>query len=212
MPRIGSRSQNSTHQVISAWTNALRGFEALLEGQPLSTSDSELLLALSAWHLYPRLLVLSVETKQVDFFDALMPPQGVLTLGMVQDSEEVHEPGFRWSLALSRLKSYGDPVRPALKDNNRITMAELEMVFLGALFARWQLEPHATLESAMWLHELGKKISQNPNRKTPAWIIPLLHAASRYVAGKPAGQLRHRPGNQCRRRHRARTAVMGSSK
>jgi hypothetical protein len=39
-------------KVIRVWTNAMSGFESLLQWMPLQVPDSAILLALSAWQWY----------------------------------------------------------------------------------------------------------------------------------------------------------------
>jgi hypothetical protein len=70
-------------KIINAWTAALQGFESLLAGQPQTVSDTSLLLALSAWHLYPSLIVLTASVQKVDFDDALIPASAIITVGLV---------------------------------------------------------------------------------------------------------------------------------
>ncbi|EXJ59476.1 uncharacterized protein A1O5_12101 [Cladophialophora psammophila CBS 110553] len=70
-------------KIINAWDGAIKGFEALLEGRPQNATDSSVLLALSSWHLYPDLIVLSSETKKVIFQDPLFPPSVAMTVGFI---------------------------------------------------------------------------------------------------------------------------------
>jgi hypothetical protein len=138
-------------KVISAWTNAMSGFESLLQGMPLQVSDSAILLALSAWHLYPNLIVLSAETKKADFKDNFVSPK-CWNHCCIQWDEQGDSQGFRWFLALPHLKYYGD--------NSRETMRELQLVALGALLAGWGVPPAVPLDAATWLSTLRKVFKQ----------------------------------------------------
>lgn len=51
--------------VMRAWRQAMIGLERIFCGEPQIVTDGAILLALSAWHLYPDLLVLSHETTRV---------------------------------------------------------------------------------------------------------------------------------------------------
>jgi hypothetical protein len=72
--------------VVRAWTQAMVGLERLLSGEPQSITDGSILLALSAWNLYPKLLVLSSKPTRVEFNDPLTHPAGVLTIGITNGS------------------------------------------------------------------------------------------------------------------------------
>lgn len=49
--------QTLYESVIDAWTTALEGMEALINGISQGISHSGVILALSSWHLYPNLSV-----------------------------------------------------------------------------------------------------------------------------------------------------------
>ncbi|ELR07128.1 hypothetical protein GMDG_02397 [Pseudogymnoascus destructans 20631-21] len=63
------------------YVEALEGVELLLSGSPQKMQSGELLLGLSAWHLYPDLNVLDVATAIVRQQDRLVPAYGILTIG-----------------------------------------------------------------------------------------------------------------------------------
>lgn len=68
--------------VIRAWTQAMHGLERLLNGESQSVTDGAILLAISAWHLYPNLLVLGRESTNVDFGIRGIQSSGLLTVGI----------------------------------------------------------------------------------------------------------------------------------
>lgn len=182
----------STYQkVVNAWKDAMKGLENLLCGMPHEISDGAILLALSAWHLYPDLVVLSNETKTVSFKDALFPAGGVVTVGLHPQSTE-ESTGMQWSLTLSHLHYYGDPVLiESAEDNSRVTMNQLRLVALGALFACWDVQQEDLLKVAQWLKLLGQLVRErsllrNPDSPTglasqTSWLRCLARAASDFV-------------------------------
>jgi hypothetical protein len=181
----------STYQkVVNAWKDAMTGLENLLCGMPHEISDGAILLALSAWHLYPDLVVLSNETKAVSFKDKLFPTGGVVTVGLRSQSTE-ESIGMQWSLALSHLRYYGDPVViESAEDNSRVTMDQLRLVALGALFACWGIQQKDLLKAAQWLESLGQLVKRrsllSPGSPTViasriGWLRCLTGAASNFV-------------------------------
>ncbi|OQV00936.1 hypothetical protein CLAIMM_06370 [Cladophialophora immunda] len=142
-------------KIINAWKGAIEGFEALLEGKPQNATDSSVLLALSAWHLYPDLIVLASETKKVVFQDSLFSHSVAITVGLsLRDNDQV-SPGFKWSLALSHLRYYGEPVSVQTDhDNYRITMDELCLIAFGSLLAHWRLPNRIMIDVASWFCSL----------------------------------------------------------
>lgn len=187
-------------KVINAWTAALQGFESLLAGQPQTVSDTSLLLALSAWHLYPSLIVLTPSVQKVDFGDALIPPSAIITVGLVSRPADDASAGFRWSIVLSHLRYYGDPVQVDVDDNSRISLEELEMIHLGAIFARWGLKVSDTLEAARWICLLHERLKAAIPNEVPTWLLPLNRAASAYVSAKGLGLQLYDASINCGRR------------
>lgn len=60
--------------VINAWTTGMEGMEALLQGSPMMMQTGDMALALSSWHIYPDLNIVSSATKLVHQKDDLVPP------------------------------------------------------------------------------------------------------------------------------------------
>ena len=184
LPDVLDQGETPYNKIISAWTNSLTGLEALLEGRPQTISESSLLLGLSSWHLYPNLLVLSSEVKKVEFNDRLIPKQAVVTVGLLSKPTEEDFGGFRWSVALSHLKYYGDPVRVEVNDNTRITMRELELITLGALLSHWKIPLEKTSDAASWFCHLEEKLTGPFPWGLPAWLLPLTRAARDYLSAR----------------------------
>ena len=88
------RGGSSTYtRIPDAWKQAMLGFEDLLGGTPQQISNGAILRALSAWHLYPNLIVLANKTVNVRFEDPLLLEQGVVTVGL-QSEHHDHEHGI----------------------------------------------------------------------------------------------------------------------
>ena len=130
------------NSVIEAWKVALESLERLVVGMPQSLhGNGAILLGLSAWHLYPDLLILSApkEAARVNMKDTLIAPGRVLTIGLQMERGDDPQ-GVYWSLSLAHLRYYGDPVvrrRALAQDSSRISFDELMKVALGSLSTYW---------------------------------------------------------------------------
>jgi hypothetical protein len=174
IPAWVSTGTSTYSKVIDAWTKAMKGLEDLLNGMPQEIFEGAILLALSAWHLYPDLVVLANETKKVTFSDTLFPKTGIVTLG-IQPTETAAEQGIRWSLTLSHLRYYGDPIRvDSRADNSRVNVRQLCMVALGAFLATWNVLPKAMLDAAAWLDVLWRSLSTRHSSSDIAFAFPWL--------------------------------------
>jgi len=123
--------------VMNAWKSALEAMENLVQGIPQRIHDGAALLGISAWHMYPDMVVLNEKPIDVKQRDTLFKDTALLTLGL----EAVGRKSVSWSLPLSRLQYYGDPVRTersAGQDNTRIAAKEFSYVILGGLFGGWK--------------------------------------------------------------------------
>lgn len=78
LPFNGGESTYS--KVVQSWQQALSSLEDLLCGKPQEISTRSILLAFSAWHLYPNLIVLGNEVRNVEFNDPLADQHGVVNL------------------------------------------------------------------------------------------------------------------------------------
>ncbi|KAF1925279.1 uncharacterized protein M421DRAFT_423813 [Didymella exigua CBS 183.55] len=148
----------STYEkVISVWKRSMLAVEQLLSGKPQDIVDGSVFLAFSAWHLFPDLIVLGAEPKKVEFKDGLIPSGGVGTVGLVSNTTE--EDGVRWSLALSHLQYYGEPVLVRSdQESSRLTFAQLRVVALGGLFGSWKLSHRDFLLAADWIKLLWTRM------------------------------------------------------
>lgn len=132
--------------VINAWITTLKTVDKMIEGMPHSVQNGAVLIALSAWHLYPDMIVLGGTAKKIEQNDKLMDRKGVLTLGLStsgrslsHDLEDVSD-GVYWSLPLKHLRYYGDPIvteKNMRIDGSRVTMGEFKQAVLGAFLSNW---------------------------------------------------------------------------
>ena len=124
--------------VIEVWTTAMKTLQDLILGKPQRISKGALLVGLSCWHIYPDLNIVG-PLAHVRFNDELVDQGGIVTLGL-QSATLGDDLGVRWSLSLSHLRYYGDPVTVTTSSSangSRITMEELHMIALGAVFGAW---------------------------------------------------------------------------
>ncbi|MCJ1313199.1 hypothetical protein MMC25_006876 [Agyrium rufum] len=97
--------------VMSAWRSALETVENVVSGMPQAINSGPTLLALTAWHLYPNILVIGKITSQVRLEDSLISPGGTLTIGLARATADDDRHGVYWLLSLAHLDCYGHPVR-----------------------------------------------------------------------------------------------------
>jgi hypothetical protein len=169
--------------VTTAWKQAMTGLEGLLNGEPQSVTDGAILLAISAWHIYPDLLVLGSQITNVVFSDTLVPSGTTLTVGVSIDrTPAVEDAGIYWPVALSHYRFYGNPTTTVGQIEDRLTMEELGLATLGSLLASWDT-PRAEIEaSAPWFIALADYLDRvDLDLKTPAWLQFLSDAARRLV-------------------------------
>ena len=178
VPFNGGESTYS--KVIEAWQQAMSALEQLLCGRPQEISNRSILLAFSAWHLYPNLVVLGSETKNVQFSDHIMDPRGAATIAKEPRFKKAAQ-GSSWSLALSHLRYYGDPVTvESHTDFSRVTIQQLHIIALGSLFNAWDIEQRDVLSVAQWFASLWDFLCQGASERLVldrlAWLRYLAQA------------------------------------
>lgn len=172
-------------KVTQAWVRSLNVMEGLIKNVPQQVPDRAVLIAISAWHLYPDLLVCQEKITKVTMSDPLLPPTSVLTLGL-EPRNPKHGSLCQWSLALSHLKYYGDPIKVrSEEDFQRVPFQSLWLVALGAILRQWEL-PSSSLGAAIaWFGSLGEILRTTPSSEAPelSWLMNLCRAAS--TIGEP---------------------------
>ena len=163
IPFDGGESTYS--KVIQSWQQALSGLEDLLCGRPQEISNGAIPLAFSAWHLYPNLIVLGSEVKDVRFNDPLVDQRGVGTIALESRTPAANR-GTRWSLALSRLRYYGDPVTvQSHSDFSRVTIGEVHIIALGSIFRTWGISQRDILPVLQWFVDVWEFLRLEALRK-----------------------------------------------
>jgi hypothetical protein len=171
-------------KVMLAWKTAADCIESLLCGHPQSIQDQAVLRGISAWHLFPDLLILRGQTIPVRFKDRSFESTAIGTIGLesIYDSPEG---GVRWSLALSHLQYYGPPVEVESQlDTPKVTIGQLRLVALGSLFAKWKIHHREYLQTAEWMVNLWSLlcVDDDPSAEQQAshqlnWLYPLIQAS-----------------------------------
>ena len=177
--------------VIEAWTTAMTSLQKLILGIPQNISKGSILLGLLSWHIYPDLNVVE-PTENIQFHDPFVGKGGVVTLGLQR--EDSIGSGVHWSLALSHLRFYGDPVpveRSIGSDNGRLTLPELHLVALGSVISSWSNPADINiLEAADCFIAIGECLSHQENRGQKVeglrsnlhWLELLIKAAGDLIA------------------------------
>ena len=177
--------------VMQAWNTAMITMDKLVEGSSQSVQNGAVLLGLSAWHLYPDLIVLGNVTVNTRQKDSLINPSGIVTLGL-QGIEPENSRGVYWSLPLAHVRYYGDPVvSEGCVQNSRISVDDLWQITLGSLFALWgqanpKLNEAAHLIILMWKNIQEALITLNdPDLEealtTTSWMNYLAAGARRFL-------------------------------
>ena len=184
--------------VIAAWTSALESMERLIGGMPQAVNRGPTLLALSAWHLYPDLLVVGQNMSEIHMRDPLVAAGGALTIGLGQAGDENHR-GVYWSLSLAHLRHYGHPVRTERRfshDSARVTFQQFNQAVFGCLLGTWQLTgPKLTLAAEFFvaldkaLNEEAVGVETNDCNTRPSrylndsfhWLHLMVQAAYAYL-------------------------------
>ena len=150
-----SNNMNVYHSVIESSKVALVSMESILKGMSQRVQSGALLLGLSAWHLYPDMVVHGSLTKKIQQRDQLVPPGTIVTLGL--ESVAGADMGVYWSLPLAHLRFYGDPVqsiRSTGHDASRIPAEQLTYVVLGVIFRNWVKTSSMIHLALRWLFKI----------------------------------------------------------
>jgi len=175
-------TQGSTYdRVLDAWTTALEALERLIAGQPQRVTKGATLLGIASWHLYPDLLVLGESMTPVRFKDELISPMGQLTVGLESIDPGRHG-GIFWSLPLSHLRFYGDPVLTVAntRDSLRFSMSELQLLVFGSAITNWGGHFLDPISVAKFFNQLRKKLEPEASsleRTAICWLQPLFDAS-----------------------------------
>ena len=193
VPFVGGSTTYS--QVIGIWRSSMTGLDQLLTGRPQEISNRAILLAYSAWHLYPDFIILGNKITNVKFKDPCVDPHGVATLSTEYRTQNAAQ-GMTWSLALSHLRHYGDPVVvQSVLDFSRVTIKQLHLVALGSLYHHWRISQRAIKSVSQWFSNLWSHIQKAqagakapPGTEELFWLQCLAEAADKILASDSATQ------------------------
>lgn len=143
--------------VIRAWNIAMTTMDSLIRGMPHSVNGA-VLVAISAWHIYPDVDVFGNHNKSFTFDDQLVQRGGCLTVGLEDRSPE-NTSGVYWSLSLAHLKYYGPPLALTARsaDESKVTFDEFGLVVFGSLLRSWAgdfFNPNFEIREAAQLVEM----------------------------------------------------------
>ncbi|KAL8690911.1 MAG: hypothetical protein Q9218_003743 [Villophora microphyllina] len=199
---------NVYDSVINAWTQAVIVMNSLIEGKPHSITDGAVLVAISAWHLFPNMSVPSTSDEIINQKDPLVDPQGILTLGFeaMQHENGLTSRGITWSLPLACHQYYGDPVRMQKAMNmegSRVTVDQLLQIAIGCIFHGWREDNFTVRKAAEFLCYLWDYCTKERALRSQSYHLPslfpegwfgiLAQAASRYLGSDS------RTRQQCRK-------------
>ena len=182
---VSANSKKDPYEsVLEAWTSGMCAMESMVKGIPQQVRNGAVLLAMSAWHLYPEMEVLADETKHINQHDDLMNG-ALLTISRFAASD--NQKGVFWSLPLARMRYYSPPVvtkRLLASETSRVSMAELWTVALGNLIGQWTdlCSEHERL--CKTIIRLSSLVNQP--RISIVWLHCLAKAANKYNAADSA--------------------------
>ncbi|KAL9603954.1 MAG: hypothetical protein Q9179_002016 [Wetmoreana sp. 5 TL-2023] len=192
-----NRKTDTYESVMEAWTNSLVQMEALVQGISQQARSGEILLALSSWHLFPDLTVVTPSMAHVRQNDPVFGLGGMLTIGLQTPNSQ--ENGVHWSLPLAYLRHYGAPVVSARSissgSRSRLSLQELLQATLGSLLQGWGAAGKDTSRALNWMSSIYRmvteatKLDNNLTNLTTgmaehSWLALLSKAADCYIASK----------------------------
>ncbi|KAL4945780.1 hypothetical protein BDV06DRAFT_229957 [Aspergillus oleicola] len=154
---VTSRSR-TYDSVIEVWKDTLAGMELLVSGVSQELRTVNLLLGLSALHLYPDMDIVTKKQPMVRQTDPLVP--GILTVGLSR-YHTTGDAGIRWSLPLAQLRYYGDPVqrtRLARAEGSRVTLVQFRQLILGCVLGGWNVHARQTHAALQWIVDLDEQV------------------------------------------------------
>lgn len=131
-------SKKTYNDIIENWRLAMVTLQKAIQGVPQDISNSAALLGITAWHIYPDIIVFD-PIKHIHLKDTLVHAGGTISLGLVRNRTH-DDVDVNWSVSLSHLRYYGEPVaikRSLTMDTDRITIQDLQYIALGCVFSSW---------------------------------------------------------------------------
>ncbi|KAJ4854424.1 uncharacterized protein T069G_11403 [Trichoderma breve] len=153
--------------VTLAWKDAMSSMDSLIMGVPQKVRNGAILLAMRSWHLYPDLCILDHGPDVISQKDGLFPTSGIITIDLEHTDDTAGS--ISWSLPLSYLRYYGDPVivnQTLGVASDRISMDQFRFVLLGCVICTWSKFTKSVDEALDLLMTLVKALRW-PERSTP---------------------------------------------
>ena len=192
-----SRNTSTYHSVMDVWKSSMIQMEGLIKGVSQNAQSAGVLLALSAWHLFPDLSVVAPSMASVRQYDAIFNSGGVLTIELDRPTlSQQASNGIHWSLPLACLRFYGTPVVRSIESSSRsrLSLTELLQVTLGCVLHGWGQYGRDTLRSARLLVNISLMISEEADAGSKdaqllsgaelqtSWLSLLFEAAKYYIS------------------------------
>lgn len=162
-----NKNSDPYDSVMIAWKDAMSSMDSVIMGVPQKVRNGAILLAIRSWHLYPDLCVLSHGPEVISQKDGLIPKSGIITIDLEHPDDTAGS--ISWSLPLSYLRYYGDPViinRTLSVTSNRISMDQFRFVLLGCVISTWSTITNSADASIDLLITLMKALRW-PERSSP---------------------------------------------
>jgi hypothetical protein len=176
--------------VTQAWQTALITMDNIVGGGAYSIQDGAVLVALSAWHLYPDIVVLGRKNQEIKQGDELIPQGALLTIGLKGVSSGTSNGGVSWSLSLAHLRYYGAPVlssKSVSSASRRLSVNQFLQVVLGCVIGSWGINIQKLSGAIKLIISIGKQVdmeleTHDPSSHTSAlkdtsWIKVLVDTA-----------------------------------
>ena len=168
--------------VMAVWTKAMTTLDKLIQGMPHSVQEGAVLLGLSAWHLYPDMLVEGHQRTEILQRDNLINQGGLITLGLAS-ADPNRDDGIYWSLPLAHLRYYGDPVirsASAGDQSSRVSIDQLQQVALGSILRAWE-KTGTDLSVPIALIDYLFTVVYPDATERPRWVRTVATIAQRYL-------------------------------
>ncbi|TKW55831.1 hypothetical protein CTA1_8771 [Colletotrichum tanaceti] len=180
-----SKPLERAHQ--KSWTAQTSTHRAQPRTDPFETSSAPTEPASGLPRPRPR--PLSVPITNVVFRDVLFRSSAVPSLGL----ECMTQRGDfnRWSLALSHLRYYGNPVKVKSEGLlQRVTGDQIWLIALGAILRQWQVDLSNLKDSVIWFGRVGTVIENASQRDAAeiSWLRKMCKAVSPFSSASAQEQ------------------------
>lgn len=172
---------------MSARTGGLQALEKLIDGAPHNIRDGSVLHAISAWHIYPNMLVFSVDKSTVctDVLqhDELVHEGGTISVGSSRieqgdlKAKDPQDSGIDWFMPLDRLRHYDKSVRRTrnlLGYGRRKSFTDLLQVKLGAILAKLVVPQRPWLEYIKMIANITSFSAPAQPSRSVEWLSVIL--------------------------------------